>query len=333
MKKNKIIVTSFALIIGTGLAGSISGTIAWYQYSTRAAATHVGAAGGTSGNLKMRLFKQGQAMDEGWVSRLTKEDVAAYLLENNIGQDIQPITSGNMDKESALPDYFYRNPLPGKEAYDLWEKADKTNYIYLPLQLRFVERKGGQEANVAKDVYLTDLDIHEDRLNSVNDLSEAIRFHVSSFSSANEQNKTNRLISKNGGTIDVHGALDIDADPGIDVGYDDDYGFDGNSPHELDYGLNGQQESFMAAVNSSLDGIYPILAQTNEKSLDLDNLDYDSSKSKSIGQTVEGDEALLNVQITIWVEGWQKFDNNAIWDSNYIGAKFDVGFEFAVDID
>ena len=332
MKKNKIIVSAVALLVGAGLAGSITGTIAWYQYSTRAAGAYVGTAGGASGNLQLRIKKDGQAANEGWVSRLTKEDVADYLAANSIGQDIQPITSGNMAKEDAIPENFYRNPLPGKAAYDSWEKADQSNYISLPLELRFEERTGDQKEYVAKDVYLTDLLIKEDRLNTAEDLSEAIRFHVSSFSSAAPTQRTNRLISKNGGTIDTHGALDLDADPGNDMAYDDKYGFDGSELHEIDYGA-GQQEAFVAAVDSATDGVYPILAKTSDESLDLSNLEYNTSESKSIGKTVAGDEDLLNVEITIWVEGWQQFSNDAVWGANYIGAQFDVGFEFAVDID
>lgn len=42
----------------------------------------------------------------------------------------------------------------------------------------------------------------------------------------------------------------------------------------------------------------------------------------------------LNVDVTIWVEGWQKYERNgsytSLWDRNLIDAMFDVGFQFAV---
>ena len=43
--------------------------------------------------------------------------------------------------------------------------------------------------------------------------------------------------------------------------------------------------------------------------------------------------AYLEVVITIWVEGWQEFAGSPIWDVNYIDSQFDIGFEFATDID
>ena len=61
--------------------------------------------------------------------------------------------------------------------------------------------------------------------------------------------------------------------------------------------------------------------------------------SKAIGSTIESETEFLNVEITIWVEGWQTFENAnhehvSIWDTaDYIGSHFDVGFEFAVDTD
>ena len=49
-------------------------------------------------------------------------------------------------------------------------------------------------------------------------------------------------------------------------------------------------------------------------------------------------EKFLNVDVTIWVEGWQKFQAiegeegySSIWNNKYIDAGFQVGFEFAVN--
>ena len=44
MKKNlsKVIVPTLAIAIGAAIAGSISGTVAWYQYSTRVNVAYLG---------------------------------------------------------------------------------------------------------------------------------------------------------------------------------------------------------------------------------------------------------------------------------------------------
>lgn len=320
MKKNRLIVPALTLLAGLTLAGSISGTIAWYQYSTRANGAYLGMSGGTIGNLQLRL-------DGGeWLTRLTKNDIASYLAANNLGQKVQPITSGDMDKDDALPADFYRNPIAGKGEYSKWQKADESNYVSLPLELRFVERNGSGENNVAKDVYLSDLYIAADDANGTvkKDLSDAIRFHVASDDGVNQ---INRLISKNGGSIAVNGKLDLDGDGELDQAYTGNkYGFgDGNQLVDVVYG-EGNQVAYAAKVEDGL------LVKANENDLDLDELELNGA-SKSIGKTLASSSEYLKVNITIWIEGWQEFANSPIWDADYIDSQFDIGFEFATDIE
>ena len=78
----------------------------------------------------------------------------------------------------------------------------------------------------------------------------------------------------------------------------------------------------------------PILVSTANDSLVLDDLD----NSKIIGETVatqSDPQHYLNVDVTIWIEGWHKFYNHedvfsSLWDRDLVGAIFDVGFQFAV---
>ena len=321
MKKNKIIVPALSLLLGLTLAGSISGTIAWYQYSTRANGAYLGMSGGTIGNLQLRL-NGGE-----WLTRLTKNDIDSYLQSSNQADDIQPITSGEMDKDDALPTDMYRNPILGRGEYAKWEKADHSNYISIPLELRFVENNGSGENNIAKEVYLSDLYIAADDANvttNKKDLSEAIRFHISSNDGSVQKN---RLLSKSGGSIDVNGKLDLDGDGETDQVYSGNkYGFgDGNQLVDVIYG-EGEQVAYAADVDNGL------LVETNNQDLDLDKLEL-NGVSKSIGKTLASSSEFLKVDITIWVEGWQELDNNPIWSADYIESQFDIGFEFATDID
>lgn len=363
--KKKIVVSALALIAGASLAGSISGTIAWYQYSTSVYGAYIGTAGGTSGNLQMRIKGTNQ-----WTTRLTFDEVTAYLdgTQEKYGSVVEPITSGAMIKNGAV-EQFYRNPILGKAAYDKWEKADETNYVLLPLELRYVERDGQigsneskDEKNIAKKVYLSDLTIQEDPNNPGDqDISDAIRFHIASYSGAEANpTKSNFLISKNGGTTLTAGKLDLDGDGNPDKAYanDDPYGFGGSALDEIEYG-EGAQVAYAASDANDLisgeyyeednatpvaeDDIHPILAKSYEDSLKLDNLVYgQNDTSKAIGETLADEANFLNVDITIWVEGWQKFavldeqgqptgKYSSVWDASYIGSKFDVGFQFAID--
>lgn len=321
MKKNRIIIPALSLLVGITLAGSISGTIAWYQYTTRANALYLGVAGGTSGNLQVRL-NGGE-----WLTRLTKNDIANYLTGVNEATKVQPITSGNMEKDKALPENLYKNPIVGRGEYSKWEKADKTNYISLPLQLRYVQNDGSGDIHLAKEIYLSDLKISSSDSNVANhkkDLSDAIRFHVATDDGVVQKNF---LISKNGGSIATNGKLDLNGDGEIDQAYvNDKYGFgDNNQLEDIVYGY-GEQIAYAAKVDGG------ILAGTNDQDMKLDNLELDGV-SKSIGKTIASNDSFLQVKVSIWVEGWQQFDNSPIWDVNYIDSQFDVGFEFAANVE
>ena len=252
IKKKSIIIPAFALLIGASLAGSISGTIAWYQFSTRVTAAYVGVSGGTSENLKIRL---GDTQDHGeWLTRLTIADIDAYLASSDYGSKVMPITAGALDKDSALGD-FYLNPVYGQGGeYANWQKAGKENYVKIPLQLCYVQRDGvkdnGEDAKyLEKEVFLSDLLIQEDKANATDvkeDLSDAVRFHINSFAEADRNvpaNHTNRLISKNGGTTATNGKLDLDGDGNPDqayIGGADKYGFDGTALVDVTYGTGSQ---------------------------------------------------------------------------------------------
>ena len=54
----KIAVSTMALAMGAALAGSISGTVAWYQYSTRSVVSYSGASAHCTENLQVRLYRE-----------------------------------------------------------------------------------------------------------------------------------------------------------------------------------------------------------------------------------------------------------------------------------
>ena len=242
----KIVVPTLAIAIGAAIAGSVSGTVAWYQYSTRVSTAYLGTSTGTAGNLKLRIKDSGND----FANSLTKDDIATYLAGEHMGEKIIPITAGNMAEDDALNKIggdgadknlpkFYKNPVRSFDdevpySSDSWLKADQTMYVQIPLEVCFVDFDGVNadgttvdEAYLEKDVYLSDLLIQEDWENSKDqnnlkkDLSSAIRVHISSYrdddTSANHADSTiNKLISKKGGTILTEGYLDLDGDGNFD---------------------------------------------------------------------------------------------------------------------
>ena len=270
LNKNKIIVSALALVIGTSLAGSVTGTLAWYQYSTRANVSFIGQSSGFSGNLQMRFSDEG---DNDWRTRITWQEMAAELANNHYAKEVVPMTFGAMEKDSALPvdtaatpaPLGYIQPIAGVKDMSKWSRATKDNYAQFELQLRFVEHDGANDGNAVKDVYLSKLVIQEDASNVANskeDLSEAVRIHISSSFKEEKmvQNqptmvdtKENRLVSNSGGRIYTSGLLDLDGDGHADRAYPDtdEFGFKdekGETLQAITYG-SGTQESYANSEN------------------------------------------------------------------------------------
>ena len=57
------------LAVGVALVGSVSSTLAWYQYSTKAQAAYIGTSVGKSENLEIKK------VDGTWVSSLLASDI------------------------------------------------------------------------------------------------------------------------------------------------------------------------------------------------------------------------------------------------------------------
>ena len=379
INKAKFVVASLVICSTFAMVGSISSTVAWYQYSTRVSAVYLGTSAGAEGNLKLRIKGTNT-----WLSDLTYKDIADYLESVNKGQKVTPITSGPMTGDSAIATddngyVFYKNPkenLVERVDYSDWLLADDSMYVSIPFELAYVVKEGEDTSYLSKDVYISDLLIQEDWKNKQDtnnkkeDLSNAIRVHISSYQSNDQANTTfNRLISKNGGTILTEGYLDLDGDGNLDEyltgATGANYGF-GNEEninrHYIAYG-NGLQNSYSNKYKTqdgsyqNLKGeqvqekVYPAVVESENNSTGLkeDSLEFVKEgetvpTSKKIGKTIafekKEDAAYLNVIMTIWVEGWEPLpspttDNpdakSPIWNaSDYIGSMFDVGIEFAV---
>ena len=375
LNKNKIIVSALALAIGASLAGSVSGTVAWYQYSTRANVAFIGEAGGFSGNLQMR-FASESSNPNAWRTRITYDQLNAELSNGGYATKIVPMTYGALDKDAALPATgAYAQPLAGQANMASWTKADKANYAQFNLQVRYQERTNGTEANAEKAVYLTKMLIQEDAKSAnegKGDLSDAVRVHIHTDDGTNQKN---RLVSAKGKDIETKGKLDLDGDNLNDKGYlqGDEFGFDYTDNtytdhyqlEEIVYGDDGDdntrevQSSYnitsaayepgvhysQEEIDGATEGdpaygkttddwkIEPVnqLVVYSENNILYDNAAKEQvSVNRSIGKTVASESNYLNITVTIWVEGWQKLNGNAIWTPDYIKSMFNVGIQFGV---
>ena len=375
LNKNKIIVSALALAIGGSLAGSVSGTVAWYQYSTRANVAFIHEAGGFSGNLQMRFASESEN-EHAWRTQITYDQLNAELSNTGYATKIVPMTYGALDKDGALPADGYTQPLAGQADMAKWVKADKANYAQFNLQVRYQERTNGNEANASKPVYITKMVIQEDaksRAEGKGDLTDAVRVHISTNDGTTVKNK---LVSAKGKEIETKGKLDLDGDGQPDKAYlhGDEFGFsytddtytehyqleeivygddgddskrDVQSSYNITYakeesGVHYTQEEIDAAQESDpahgkttddwkVDPVNQLVVYSDNNVL-YDNADKDEQPKlqRVIGQTVASETSYLNITVTIWIEGWQKLNDSAIWTPDYIKSMFNVGIQFGV---
>ena len=82
MKTNifsKVAVTMMTVALGAGIVGSISGTVAWFQYSTRSTVSFTGTSAHCTENLQIRVYDSTQGADDNWKADLVADDIANAL--------------------------------------------------------------------------------------------------------------------------------------------------------------------------------------------------------------------------------------------------------------
>lgn len=305
INKKNIIIPALMLTAGVSLVGSISGTLAWYQYSTRTQAAYIGTSVKATENLQIKVNSGA------WKEELTSTDVSGALAEN-VGTELAPITTGALAKDADFPTTLYSNPVYQYTAYTQWAAATTKNYVEFSLFFRVLDIDGQTTASyLDKNLYLTDLTIND--VTTGVDLSDAIRVHMSTST-------TKALFAKTAESTDVNGKLDL------------------NNDGEYDKKAHYEWEE------AGEDLVYGEGTQTSYKANDTTMVADDSSAvltgGKSFGKTGTTADG-LEMKVRIWIEGWQKLStgetgnkeesNSAVWNAaEYIGRKFQVGMRFAV---
>ena len=333
MKFNKkITVVSLSTVLGLGLVGSITGAVAWYQYSTRITSSIIGTSTGNGGTLQIRA--EGS---ENW-----KRDLITNDVKGSFGGNFQPITFGRVANNVALPANAYKQPKYGQEAMSSWEAAAAgTDFLQYTIELQALQLNGNAYERVAEDVYLTDLTI-KDHTTGNPDISKAVRVHLNVEQKVGE-NTTNKyyLVSLDGGDTNVFGKLDLNGDKQFDTvgGYE----WTEGRARELIYGdyemianpdYDSENQESPAQIASGKQSA--LAASSLVASIDGNG---HITSGDAIAKTPAAAGDYTKITITIWNEGWQKFENettldDAMWDpAKRNNAEFDVGFTFDVDVD
>ncbi len=325
----KIIIPAAMLAVGVALVGSVSSTLAWYQYSTKAQAAYIGTSVGQSENLEIQKF------DSKWASNLTSAEVEKLAGANVNPKNLIPVTpgfdeptNGNLGKDDEIPAVakFHNSIETGIAGYGENRMDVTKNVIQFTLNIRY-KQVDSQVSYQAKTLKLVDLTIMENATNPTTegDLYKAVRVHFSA-------GDNHRLYANNGNAEDetvttaTYGNLDT-GNNGTDANdqpiYDkvQGYEWDSSSHENVIYGTENSQQ-----------------------------IAYNSKKASNLGWEIgtlpADDEHGLAVKVTIWLEGWQKLSGipngnadiagehptSAMWDPlTYVNAKFNVGMRFQAE--
>lgn len=120
---SKVVITSLALLTGAALAGSVSGTIAWFQYATRAQVAYTGTTSHCSKVLRISA-KNGTTWGPWGNNIVLSAQDTLYA----------PITTGPQAKNAALTGKnntsspFYAQPNPRQGLYRDWKKVSVNQF-------------------------------------------------------------------------------------------------------------------------------------------------------------------------------------------------------------
>lgn len=310
MKKlnlKKVLIPSFALLIGGSLAATLSSTLAWFQYATRAQVAYVGALTHSTKLLKISIDNGGH-----WGNDYYQDDMASHISGNHL----VPITTGEQTKDAALTNFYAQPEFGVGGTYNSWTPAGANDCAQFTILARVTDVDGANSPTALEnDVYITELLIQDDASNgTTNDLSDAVRVHIAVTDAGN--NKKNFLFAKSVTSTTVGGKLDLNNDGQ----YDKD--LESWGTQDCYYGVeNGVQTSYLYNDTTII------------------SANPDNPTGVSIGKTGENN---MTIVVTTWIEGWSKLDqgldgnkngasDTPVWDpAAYVGKKFNVGIRLGV---
>lgn len=318
----KLVVSSLAVAMGAALVGSISGTVAWYQYSTRVTAQLSGTSAGTSRNLQISSNEAVVAN-----SQEAREHSSWDYNFKPASKEMAPssviFNDGVAVAQVAHPVYQYFNN---------WHAASENDVFAFDLYLQSLKEGNAREA---LPVYLTAFEIKDNAgADLTNIIAEALRIEIVpyTYNGSAWTKGTSRLLSKTAGTTEIADYLNLNNRAGgTNLAMDTD-GFTADDSEgdatkykatvyakELAVGADGtgwfkNPDLAVAAPNpieaagtyykagNSLDS-YDTVAASTIIANDADPYHFTNTTYPLV--TTAADYA-VKLSVRIWIEGWQK---------------------------
>lgn len=368
LSNKKIIVSTLALAMGAALAGSISGSVAWYQYSTRASAVVNGVSAGVTGDLAVSI-DNGSTYKRKAVS--ASEKYIPISASGTAGSNLTYYKHPTY-QTAELPVLANPTADPGFGGGEVYAKDYQIKF-------RFLEDDDGAanaqtnagDAVTTQNVFLTYFAIE-------GKFAPAVRVELTAAGG------TKYLISANdaGETTVTKGQLDLNNDTRVDTDYWDcldtvkvaavagsalaadavfedgvsyytraasaagaGYHNDGTYAYTLSKVGDGvatadAADKYFPLTTEGVDGGSPITyvnkASTGEE-YDTqewavgDGLVADATDPYDIDGNVLAttNPASSTLTMRVWLEGWAEIDGKTTWDASTIGQEFNINMQFA----
>ena len=309
--KKKIVVSVLALAMGAGLAGSISGSVAWYQYSTKTSALIAGTTAGTSRNLQISSDNGANWSQHIDLGTTNFRPASVYGAAGNLHFVDHPVY-----KSAILPaaaDQVGANGVYKAEFNFVFKCEDTTS---------------AGTAQVAKEVYLTKLNIVDvngqgETTESHKDITPAVRIEI--------DGTNDFLVAATAGTTTTNGQLNLNGNkdnnqqPIMDKDGYDANDETGNVITYKNYERGDQDPANYGLSYASVDPSSVLVGDTSAYS-------FTNKDGRLLTTTLaEGNSAA--VKITVWIEGWQTLDGSSLWDSAWMAQNFQLQFQFSCEAD
>ena len=327
--KKKIIVSTLALAMGAALAGSISGSVAWYQYSTRTTASFAGTSAGTSRNLQVaRTLANPAATDN------INDTNWGYHINGGESAEMAPVAprlndDGTVQNFASHPVYQY---------FHNWQNAEASDFFSYDLYFQSIDENGAREA---VDVYLTAYELTGEGVNSAEGtiIEEALRVELATYSYDEGESdwalQDQFIISKTEQTTEIEDYLNLnkpgndsmdhngfyaDDSDGVATKYspsitvtkaigDSGAGLFTDPSLKTAAAVDGSGNLTAAGTYYKANGAtsYNTKAYNNLLVGDDDPYNFTGKSADKIIISTE-EERAVKVTVKVWLEGWQKAD-------------------------
>ena len=304
--KKKIVVSALAIAMGAALVGSISGSVAWYQYSTRASALIAGTSAGTQRNLLVKNITTGATLGTTYSNHIDLED--ADDLPSYRPVSVVQGTSALSFVEHPVYKQAVSSPVTDNDI----EVDGVTTWAYKEYKLAFqcVDYNNASTASYkAKKVYLSHFAIVK---TGTNDVAPAVRVQIEgTHDFILSQGDETSTVTK--GELDLNGNGKSDKDHWSTM--------DPDTATAIEY-KNAESNGESYTMQAKSDAVVTI----------TDIYDFDDD-NKVLATTPTSDADTSFITVRVWLEGWQPLEDETIWDKKFMQQDFEIQMEFACEAD